>query len=423
MWLTLPFQDRTWSPERNRPGQASPSRSLHRSPHPRRRSALLRLEALEDRLAPATFSVLNLADSGPGSLRQAIVQSDSTPGPNKIDFAPGLSGTITLTSGQLTIANNDVKLVGPGADVIAVSGNNASRVFEVDAVQAAISGLTITSGRVSFFNPGGGGGIYNSGGTLTIADCTISGNTSTGNGDGGGLYNNAGTVMVTGSTLRGNSSAGAGGGIDSIGTLTVTRSTFLDNSSTSSAGGGIASDGTLTVTGSTFKGNSSTGGGGISGSGTLTIVDSTITGNSAGISIGLGGGGILSNGTLTVTGSTISDNSGLEGGGIINLGGTLMITDSTLSGNFSTIDGGGIYNASGISSAGLLAIAGCTLFDNSAGGDGGGIFNDDGGLASADVTIRHNSATSGGGIFNTNGGVLAIVASNISDNEGGNIVT
>jgi hypothetical protein len=240
------------------------------------------MERLEGRVAPAVFVVTNLNDSGDGSLRQAIVQSNSTAGPNEIDFASGLSGTIMLTSGQLTIANNDVKLVGPGADVIAVSGNNATRVFEVDAVQAAISGLTVTSGRIGSASSissangggllnnggavriadctisgnsttnvtglGGGGGIYNSGGTMTIAGCTINGNTSTGNGVGGGLYNNAGTVTVTASTLSGNSSTGAGGGIDNTGgTMTIADSTFLDNSSTGSTGGGISSIGTLTV--------------------------------------------------------------------------------------------------------------------------------------------------------------------------------
>ena len=51
----------------------------------RHRSTRLRLEALEDRLAPATFNVTTLADSataGSGSLRAAVLASDATAGPN-----------------------------------------------------------------------------------------------------------------------------------------------------------------------------------------------------------------------------------------------------------------------------------------------------------------------------------------------------
>ena len=77
------------------------------------------------------FSVTNLNDAGGGSLRQAIIDSNSTTGPNEIDFAAGLSGTITLTSGELMIANHDVSIVGPGQDSLSVSGNGNSRVFEV----------------------------------------------------------------------------------------------------------------------------------------------------------------------------------------------------------------------------------------------------------------------------------------------------
>ena len=60
-----------------------------------------------------------------------------------------------LTSGELQITD-DVTIDGPGADRLSVSGNNASRVFEIVSVHAAISGLTITGGSASF-----GGGIYN----------------------------------------------------------------------------------------------------------------------------------------------------------------------------------------------------------------------------------------------------------------------
>src|SRR5262245_49177858 len=81
-----------------------------------------RLEVLEDRTALSTFTVLNLADGGAGSLRQAVLSANANPGADGIDFAPGLSGTITLTGGQLSITD-DLRIDGPGAAQIAVSGN------------------------------------------------------------------------------------------------------------------------------------------------------------------------------------------------------------------------------------------------------------------------------------------------------------
>src|SRR5262245_1032235 len=64
------------------------------------------LEALEDRTVPSTFAVENLLDSGPGSLRQAVLAANGNPGPDVVRFARGLEGTITLTGGQLSITDD-----------------------------------------------------------------------------------------------------------------------------------------------------------------------------------------------------------------------------------------------------------------------------------------------------------------------------
>src|SRR5262249_50605022 len=92
-----------------------------------------RLELLEGRALPSTFTVLNLADSGEGSLRQAILAANVNPGPDAIDFADGLLGTIPLTTGQLSITDH-LTIDGPGADLLAVSGNHQSRVFRISGV-------------------------------------------------------------------------------------------------------------------------------------------------------------------------------------------------------------------------------------------------------------------------------------------------
>ena len=93
-------------------------------------AAQLSVERLEDRTVPSTFTVHNLADSGPGSLRQAIDDANANPGADLIRFASPVGGTLTLTSSQLSITD-DLILDGPGVHRLTISGNDASRVFSV----------------------------------------------------------------------------------------------------------------------------------------------------------------------------------------------------------------------------------------------------------------------------------------------------
>src|SRR5262245_56085144 len=211
------------------------------------------LEALGERIVPSTFQVTTLADGGAGSLRAAVAGANAHAGADAIVFDDGLAGTIALTGGELDVTD-DLAINGPGAAKLTVSGNNVSRVFQVEAGEVvSISGLTIAGGNAGTEN---GGGIDNFG-ALTIRDSVFSGNTAT---NGGGLANEGGaTATVSDSTFTGNSVSSLGialgGGITSGGTLTVRGSTFTGNSA-NFGGGGIASTGTLTVSDSTFAGNS-----------------------------------------------------------------------------------------------------------------------------------------------------------------------
>jgi hypothetical protein len=113
---------------------------------------LMRFEKLEDRSLLSTFHVLNLADSGAGSLRAAVVAAESNPGADLIRFANRLNGTITLTTGELLIST-DLTIQGLGANRLTVSGDAASRIFnvmggvdEATAIDVNISGLKVTRG-------------------------------------------------------------------------------------------------------------------------------------------------------------------------------------------------------------------------------------------------------------------------------------
>jgi hypothetical protein len=93
----------------------------------------LRLEPLEDRTVLSVFTVTNTNDSGPGSLRQAIFDANTTPGMNTVAFNIGGGGvqTIRLSSSGLLIGNS-ITVDGTtqpgysGAPLIEVNGSQVS---------------------------------------------------------------------------------------------------------------------------------------------------------------------------------------------------------------------------------------------------------------------------------------------------------
>ena len=280
--------------------------------------------------APARIiTVTNTNDSGPGSLRDALTIATDD---DLITFV--VTGTITLTSGQLVV-NKNVVISGPGADLLRVSGNASHRVLFIRSpgpplprITVSVSGLTITDGASDT-----GAGIENLFAEVIVSECIISNNSASE--DGGGIANVGGTadettLTINNSTIIGNSARPGGAGIY--------------NYNANSQGGGA----TLIVNNSTINVNSAHDGGGVyniarsgrngSGSATVTISNSTISGNTA---TGNVGGGIYTEGNngglffgiarLTVNNSTISGNSArLLGGGIYDTGATVSIGQTIL---------------------------------------------------------------------------------------------
>jgi hypothetical protein len=158
MWPTLLFGLRNPGSHRNR----TQSRTRRRTPL-RRAPGRLLVEHLEDRTVPSTFVVNTIADTvdfdltdglaldaaGNTSLRAAVMQANHDLGADVITFAPQVQGTITLDRalGQLNITDA-LTIDGPGADLLAVSGNDASRVFRISSdITVDIDDLTITHGK------------------------------------------------------------------------------------------------------------------------------------------------------------------------------------------------------------------------------------------------------------------------------------
>jgi fibronectin-binding autotransporter adhesin len=288
------------------------------------------------RVQGATLLVNNTSDAGVGTLRQALQDNESLGGGNTVVFVGGAVGIITLTSGELVIGTN-VTLVGPGADVLTVSGNNASRVLRVTNAVASISGLSFANG---FTGPGiRGGGIHNSA-TLTLSNCVMA--TCVG-GIGGGIWNQ-GALLIRNSVVRNNSSAGSSGGIANTGTLGLVSSSVMNNIYTGVTPGDAA---------------------GIFGGAEIT--NCTVAGNS-------GGFGTIAAGSYTIRNTTIASNNNV---GIYAVPGSASVGSCIIAGN-----------AGGSDVAGTFTSAGYNLVGRTNGSSGWGVAGDQLGTAASPLNPK-----------------------------------
>jgi hypothetical protein len=381
----------------------APSRRRSRSPR------RLLLEVLEARTVLSTITVTTLADDGTGSLRAAIAQANTAPDLDTIEFAPTVTGQITLLSALPDLTSNII-MTGPGASALDVTRSDATntpefRIFHViEGANVAISGLTISNGMIG----DRGCGVYNQG-ILTIASSVIRDNH--GFAQGGGFYN-SGVLTLVDSTIRDNSTTGSGGGVCNFaGTVTATNCTFTGNRS--SGGGAVVNSGGMTtpdtpiitgianLTNCVIRDNLAVAGGGIMNRGitVLTVVNSTILNNtSSGDSTSVySGGGVCTSGEATFIGTTVGGNQApnSDGGGFDILGGTTAIIDSTIRDNQSPY-GAGIYML-----AGKLSLTNSTVSGNSSPGNGAGLLVEVAASATVnDSTFAGNLAEQrGSGIF------------------------
>jgi hypothetical protein len=509
----------------------------------RHRSFGSQIEPLEARIAPASIITVNtlgnVSSSTKTTLAAAIATADAATGPTTIDFAHGLSGVITLTStlsitGNVTINGAGITLSGAGkVQDLYISGGGS----------VTLNGLRITGGVTPFGSMGGGVYINDAGGSVTLASCLVYGNHAIGqNGNAGSTTNNSGTggynafgggigiaagnVTIQSSIITGNVAIGgaggiggyaggnaSGGGIFNKGTLTLINSTVSGNVAIGGAGTtgfrGIAySPAVLGPVAATSGGaGGSAYGGGIANSGgsvtiqavgkSISLISGNVVKGGAG---GAGGGGYnglagvnFSNpvsGPITATAGGNGGNAGnggnggnAQGGGISSTNGSVIITQSTISGNVASAGAGangatggaggkggnggvipasggipantyygyaggnggnggnggsaGLAQGGGIFSIDSLTIQASTLFGNVAKALPSGVFGK-GGLAGAHGThylgtaspptngISGNAATistsAGGGVYSGNGSLavtISTIAANSAQNGGG----
>ena len=240
-----------------------------------------------------TTSADIVADDGETSLREAIAFANSNADASNITFAAGLLGQQITLAGSELVLSSEVTIDGDinGDDVadITVSGDDASRVFNVAGGAATLDALTITNGYAN----AGGGVFVGSGATLDLANSTVSGNSAYISG--GGLYN-SGTSTLTNSTISGNSADLSGGGLSNFGTATLTNTTISGNSAYGYGGGGglyIGGKTTATLSNSIVLGNDANSNAEVAGS--VTSITSLTSGVASDVFAALdsSGGGLL----------------------------------------------------------------------------------------------------------------------------------
>lgn len=419
------------------------------------------------------------------SFDSTLTVTDSTISGNE---AKGSTSTITYNkNGELSSST-----LGNGGGGICAVGKDSN----VTLNKVTVTGNKATSNVSS--NLGAGGGIEAQGGSLTVKDSTISDNNARGNG--GGIFSAEGNVLdVSDSTIQGNKGnngggihtgeardnsktpskatitdtkileneaigSGEGGGVY-VGTradATLKGCTVADNKSVSTGGGIAAKLSTVTLDGTTVENNQAVNGGGLfhqglAVPGSLTLQNGSIIRNNTASSMG-GGLFLWGNVGLKSENSEISGNKALYGAGIAASQYTanfaspkleLVDTKVNNNGDVSTVMGGGIYAASGVTvtskntkflgntanTAGgiLLYLNSSADLDNSevsgnkATGNGGGVCVYDATCsltASNGTVFRENSGYRGGGIFSSGGTIIvedSTFEKNTATDDGGAI--
>ncbi|HEX8916396.1 MAG TPA: right-handed parallel beta-helix repeat-containing protein [Humisphaera sp.] len=415
----------------------------------RRNQATRGLEPLENRLLLSTYTVTGLGDAAgtvtptgadsfdATTLRAAVAAANARAGADLIRFTAGLSGTVSLLS-ALPRLQDTLTITGPGASGLAVERSAAARgAFPVVQIAkgttVAISGLTLAKGKGRLTGRDRqGGGVFNAG-TLTMSDCTITGNTAKAlDGD------HARYSEVDGGVAE-------GGGIFSSGTLTLSRCTVTNNSAIGgdnfpgdggdAYGGGIRSTGELTLTDCTVSGNATIGGDG----GFYSYRTSWPLGGTG------AGGGVSSGGTLSVTRCRVERNTVRGGdsrtdpsetapyfadgsGGGIEATGVVYVSDSLIRANRAGETNSWSGSGGGILAGGKVAVSRCTISDNSTGSGGGGGVAASGDVTLADCRITGNAAGYedfeydsgywGGGAGAQAAGTVTVVRCSLSGNRG-----
>jgi Right handed beta helix region len=338
------------------------------------------------------------------------------------------------TEGDIFL-NKDLVIEGFGISTTIVqaatsSGTASTPVFVVvNGAEVSMTSLTIRNGGAT-----DGGGVQVVDGSLALTGVDVSFNVAN---SGGGINVEAnGSVRLTDSRVFSNT-AYNGGGLYVLGSAVITGSQISNNTAeipfSDPYGGGIYNGGSVVLTGSTVDENYAEIGGGIYHNGTwLYVHTSSITGNTVSGTEREGAGVVLRNsGSVEIRQSTIRLNTGSEA--VLSESADILVKDCVISDNLNwpglrldppnqgtvevlgtTVSG---HGASGVvvDGVGAASIVNSTISGNTTSGNGGGILVMAGNLLLASTTITDNTADSdsngqgnGGGIYILDGAIVTM---------------
>ncbi len=258
-------------------------------------------------LLAATFTVTNTQDSGPGSLRQAMIEAMMSTGTHTIDFDSAPDGTpIVLESPLPPIPSNvTLTITGRGPTNTIIDGNNLHRPFSsawTTNMHLTLRDLTIRNGRAEALN---GGAIDLEGGS-------------------------ASSLTVERVEFIDNYARYEGGAIRTQVPTHIRNSVFVGNQSVTFGGAIAAGNTPLTVINSSFAGNTSVQGiirldSDIAPAINGRLVNVTITGNSTHFSTIY----VTQNARLSISNSLIAGNARVDGGNLGFAAGGAIIAEAS----------------------------------------------------------------------------------------------
>jgi len=329
------------------------SLSLHRQPlaalfsvlfaaTPAGAAAIAHVDPTPDARAavPAT-AVGNCDDDGPGSLRATVAAAASG---DTIDLNALACAKISLTTGHIDIAQDDLTLIGPGADALAIDAGSGSGVLRHTGTGTlSITGLTISHGQYTGATPLGGC-LYSAGNidlvNSTVAYCQVNGSGTMALG--GGIYTKGDLTLassvVTQSVVHAIGAPAHGGGVYVHGDLDAEYSMISYNQTyagpiNGGVGGGAVVAGTALIRHSTLYYNSAYAVGGLYTYGDVTVDSSTIARNGASHTAGMRAIYFTGSPIATIVNSTIANNRSVATVGGLNLIIPAKISSSTIAFN------------------------------------------------------------------------------------------
>eukprot|EP00007_Cunea_sp_BSH-02190019_P007295 CAMPEP_0174246750 /NCGR_PEP_ID=MMETSP0417-20130205/42227_1 /TAXON_ID=242541 /ORGANISM="Mayorella sp, Strain BSH-02190019" /LENGTH=4563 /DNA_ID=CAMNT_0015326603 /DNA_START=250 /DNA_END=13941 /DNA_ORIENTATION=- len=357
-------------------------------------------------------------------------------------IAAGDGGVVYMASGTLTVDNSTAS----------GSGQNGGCVYGGGTSVSITAGSTLDTCTAS----ADGGAVYMANGTLVVDGSTVSGSAVYGGcvygdagsvtisggselsacaatADGGAVYMASGPLTVDASAVSGSGQNGGcvyGGGTS----VSITAGSTLDTCTATADGGAVyMASGTLTVDNSTVSGSGQNGGCVYGDAGLVSITGASTLGTCT--ASANGGAVYMASGALTVNASSVSG-SGQNGGCVYSGADSVLLTgSSTLSGCIASVDGGGVYLASGaltvedsaVSGSGqnggcvygsgtVSILAGSVLDTCSASSSGGGVYLASGTLSLVSSQITSASATNGyGGCVYSVGSSVSVEAGSALD--------